>query len=305
MVREAEKRQRKFEAKVDAEVLSRQTTALKPLMVKGQRAYFPQIASLEQRIKTLVEAKGVKTLEVRDYLNYGREILDLSKRFSGTTLQAEAQLKTDKWSARGLDGFTLKEVAMLVGVNVTSLETINCLFDFMRIGAYYPSLALSTYFWSSLYSNDNLFRAGIYPLSRTVRFDKVAVYIITGTINGKIRLAIYDSDLLRKPTSLVKDFGEFSASSTGWIEGAIDITLKKGLYFVCWNTNNYNIGLRISTHALKILGAVEVLTDYTRTQSLGSFYTSLTYGPFPQTAPSVGLESSYLPLIYFRLKELP
>jgi len=123
MVREAERRRKKFEAKVDAEVLARQTTALKPLMVRGQALYFPDIATVEEKVKTLVEAEGVSTLEVRDYLNFGREIYRLSKRFSSVTLSAEAQTRVDKWSARGLTGSRLVKIAQLFGVTPTVAPT--------------------------------------------------------------------------------------------------------------------------------------------------------------------------------------
>jgi len=123
MVREASRRGKKYEAKVDAEVLSRQTTALKPLMVKGQAEYFPAITSLEEKVKKLVEAEGVTTLEVRDYLNFGREIYELSRKFSQTTLQAEAQLRVNKWVSRGLDGSLLVQIAQLEGVTPSAPPT--------------------------------------------------------------------------------------------------------------------------------------------------------------------------------------
>jgi len=116
MVREAERRLGKFDHKVDAEVLSLQTKALKPLMVRGEAKYFPEIVTVEQKVKSLVEAEGVSTLKVRDYLNFGREMYILTKKFSKVTLSAEAQLKVNKWSDRGLDGSLLVGIAKLFGV---------------------------------------------------------------------------------------------------------------------------------------------------------------------------------------------
>jgi len=123
MVREASRRQRKFEAKVDADVLRTQTLALKPLMVKGQAEYFPNIAMVESKVKTLVEAEGVSTLEVRDYINFAREMYKLSKKFSSVTLQAEAQNRVDKWVSRGLVGSLLVKIANLFGVSPTAPPT--------------------------------------------------------------------------------------------------------------------------------------------------------------------------------------
>jgi hypothetical protein len=116
MVRDAQKRLKKYEDKVDPEVLKKQTEALKPGMVRAQGAYFPQITTVEQRIKALVEAQGVSTLQVRDYLNYGRELYELTSKFSGQTLNSEAQNRLNKWTARGLDGATLYHIAKLFGL---------------------------------------------------------------------------------------------------------------------------------------------------------------------------------------------
>jgi len=119
MVRDSEKRRRKFEAKVDPDTLKRQTAALKPMMVEGQAQYFSEIAIIETEVKSLVEAEGVTTLQVKDYLNYAREMYRLSKHFTGLSLRVEAQLKVNKWSDRGLDGGLLVKIANLFGVDPT------------------------------------------------------------------------------------------------------------------------------------------------------------------------------------------
>jgi len=117
MVRGADKRQRKFEVKVDPDTLAIQTRALKPLMVEGESQYFSEITALETKVKTLVETEGVSSLKVRDYLNYAREIYKLKTKFSGITLNVEAQLRVNKWADRGLAGSLLVKIANLVGVD--------------------------------------------------------------------------------------------------------------------------------------------------------------------------------------------
>jgi hypothetical protein len=123
VVRPAERRQQKFARKVDADVLRTQTIALKPLMVEGQSLYFPNMASLEAKVKVLVEAEGVTTLQVRDYLNFAREMYKISKQFSSVTLSAEAQTRVDKWVSRNLAGSLLVKIAQLFGVTPSAAPT--------------------------------------------------------------------------------------------------------------------------------------------------------------------------------------
>jgi len=117
MVKDAETRKKKFEAKVDSEVLKLQTTALKPLMVEGQAKYMPSVASLEVKVKSFLEQQGIGTLQIRDYLNFAREMLRLVSKFEGSTLNAEAQLKVNKWTDRGLNSSLLCSIANLLGVD--------------------------------------------------------------------------------------------------------------------------------------------------------------------------------------------
>ena len=121
MVKEAERRKEKFEAKIDSETLKRQTDALKPSMVSQESEYFSKIADVETKVKNLVESVGTDTLKIRDYLNFAREMYRLTKKFSGATLNAEAQLKVDKWTTKGLDNALLIRVSNLFGVSPSAL----------------------------------------------------------------------------------------------------------------------------------------------------------------------------------------
>jgi len=116
MVRPADLRKRKYEGKVDPDTLAIQTRALKPLMVRQETEYFPAITTVEEKVKKLVEGEGVPSIQVRDYLNFGREMFELTRKFSGSTLAGEAQLRVNKWSVRGLAGTLLVKIAGLFGV---------------------------------------------------------------------------------------------------------------------------------------------------------------------------------------------
>jgi len=117
MVKSSERRKRKYEDKIDADVLKTQTEKLKPSMVKHETEYFREITNIEEIIKKIVEAEGATPLQVRDYLNYGREIFRLSTKFSKQTLNAEAQLRLNKWADRGLDSNLLVKIANTMGAD--------------------------------------------------------------------------------------------------------------------------------------------------------------------------------------------
>jgi len=303
MVREAEKRLDKYKRKVDAEVLKTQTIALKPSMVSGQLQYFPEIASLEEKIKRLVEAKGVKTLQVRDYLNYGRELLNLSKRFSGTTLQAEAQLKLNKWQDRGLDGIILLEEAQLLGLSLEGYESINCLFDMMRIGAYYLPLPIVSALSSSYTVSTNWLYSCMYPLSRKARFDKIGYYnTVSAGAGNLIRLGIYDSNSNRYPRNLLLETTDISIAIAGWKEQDIDITLSKGLYYLAIHSNNISTNIQSCVYFLRILGAPTSGAD--KTGGLAGYFKTSPYGNMPSVFPSSASELGNLIRIGLRVKEL-
>jgi len=307
MVREASRREKKYEAKVDAEVLSRQTTALKPLMVKGQRDYFPQITSLEQRIKRLVEAKGVTTLQVRDYLNFGREMLDLSKRFSGTTLNAEAQLKVNKWSERGLDGSTLVEVAQLVGITPIGFPLVLSPFDFIMEGRYYTDPTITAALGSTLTVGKDLLRASRFPLTKKVSFDRIGFYnSYTVGVGARARVGVYDSatqvGYTYHPNNLLLDSGEINVEAAGWKYADIDLTLEKGLYWLAVLTNSSSMGVRATTSSLRILGAYEI--DAILMYPLNGFIYILAYGALPSVFPLLSTESYYALALALRVKKV-
>jgi len=139
MVRPSDQRKRMYEAKVDPEILATQTRVLKALMVREETRYFPVITTIEEKVKKLVEAEGVPTLQVRDYLNFGREMYELTQKFTGTTLTGEAQLRVNKWSSRGLTGSLLIRIAHLFGVKPSPPPTPPSILDLINLG-YFPMM---------------------------------------------------------------------------------------------------------------------------------------------------------------------
>jgi hypothetical protein len=122
MVREATRRAAKFESKIDADVMRSRIIGLKDSMVEQMQAKAAELATVEANIKSIVEnaTSTVYSYQVPAYLNVGRELYKLSKKFSGKTFEGEAKLVCCKWFNRGLDEAILTDIASLFGVTWSS-----------------------------------------------------------------------------------------------------------------------------------------------------------------------------------------
>jgi hypothetical protein len=119
MVRSQTYRQKKYEVKIDADVIRSRFAGLKPIMVEQTAAKFTDLAANETNVKAVIEPLGIPTIQVPFYLNYARELYSLTQRFSGKTLENEAKLLGAKWKARGLTEDTLIKIAAQFGITLT------------------------------------------------------------------------------------------------------------------------------------------------------------------------------------------
>lgn len=121
MVREASRRKAKYEAKIDADVARSRILALKTSMVNQMEAASADLATVESEVKRVIEGQttSIYSHEIPAYLNVGRELYRLSRKFSGTTFESEAKIVCDKWKAKGLQVWALTEIAKLFGVTYT------------------------------------------------------------------------------------------------------------------------------------------------------------------------------------------
>lgn len=116
MVRSAEARIAKYEAKFDPTVVSARFTAMKDQAVAEAGVRFAEFAQLESTIKTLIEDQiGSPTL-IPWYLSAARELLGKSHKYGGLVLYNEAQTVKAKWVARDLDGIILDQVLAALGI---------------------------------------------------------------------------------------------------------------------------------------------------------------------------------------------
>jgi hypothetical protein len=119
MVRSQTYRQKKYEVKIDADVIRSRFAGLKPIMVEQTAAKFTDLAANETNVKAVIEPLGIPTIQIPFYLNYARELYSLTQRFSGKTLENEAKLLGSKWKARGLAEDTLIKIAAQFGITLT------------------------------------------------------------------------------------------------------------------------------------------------------------------------------------------
>lgn len=124
VVRPAAYRKAKYEGKVDADVVRSRITALKATMVEQMESAAADLATLETKVKAVVEnatvgGKPIPTYLIPPYLNVGRELWKASRKFSGETFTLKAKAICDKWVAQGLDGGVVAAIAALFGVTYT------------------------------------------------------------------------------------------------------------------------------------------------------------------------------------------
>ena len=157
MVREAERRKRKYEKNVDGDQVGRAFKAQKDIMVDQEKTYFPQITLIEMKTKKLCEAQGIATYLIPQYINYARECYSKAKRFSQDTLKNELQYLANKWTSRGLLGSKLQEIAKIFGVDITAPPP-PALVGKCLLGMYRYSLSQNTTRYMAFGTHD------VYPL---------------------------------------------------------------------------------------------------------------------------------------------
>jgi len=118
MVRHPYFRTRKYENKIDADVIRSRFLAHRDVMIEQEAMKFTDLATFETQIKDIIEAEGVPTFQIPFYLNFGRECYRISERFTGATANNEASFAADKWVQRGLLRQLLAKIAALFGLTI-------------------------------------------------------------------------------------------------------------------------------------------------------------------------------------------
>jgi hypothetical protein len=101
--RDAKYRISKYAAKVDPDVVRARIEAEKDAMVEQEAEKLSALADMENAVKGIVEAVGVPTIEIAQYLNIGRQAFRIRNKFTGKTAENEAMALGALWKMRGLD----------------------------------------------------------------------------------------------------------------------------------------------------------------------------------------------------------
>lgn len=112
-MRDADRRIKKYTAKINGDVIKNRIDAQKESMVEQVTDRFTDAVAKESAVKTLLVGWGVSSIEVPFYLSYGRELWGISLKHSGTIAENEACLACKKWGdeKRGLDMYYLQVIA--------------------------------------------------------------------------------------------------------------------------------------------------------------------------------------------------
>lgn len=120
MVRQPVYRIKKYDGKVVGDVLKARIDVLKPMMLEQEEVKLSELVNVENIVKGIIEPKGVSTIHIAHYLNFGRELYGLTQRFTANTLALESKLAYEKWKARGLEADILKAIASAFGIDTTT-----------------------------------------------------------------------------------------------------------------------------------------------------------------------------------------
>jgi len=97
------RRIRKYQGKIDADVIRSRISALRDFMIELEQEQFANLVALEEAVKKELGEQGVSTIQMPFYLNVAREVYKVKTRHSGKTADAEVLIIRDKWIKRGLD----------------------------------------------------------------------------------------------------------------------------------------------------------------------------------------------------------
>lgn len=121
-------------------------------------------------------------------------------------------------------------------------------------------------------------------IPRRIRFDRVAIHLPSApSSTATARLGLYTCDTAAyRPGTLVADFGEVGAGTTGVKELAINQWLDPGWHFAAVQANgNVVIDAMIGTPVQRVYGGVSGIGN--SSVSYGAFAFPNTYGTFPAT----------------------
>jgi len=101
----------KWDAKFKTDRIKATLDDERPNMYMNVQAVFPLITAMELQVKQVLDGLGVSVAQYGMYLAFGRELWSLTrKEISGESAAMEADVKRQKWVARGLTTAVLEAI---------------------------------------------------------------------------------------------------------------------------------------------------------------------------------------------------
>lgn len=113
-------RTRKYDAKIDADVIRSRILAQRDSMVEQEEAIFAELSEVERKAKIVLEEAGVSVVDMPMYLCFARQCYKIGKNHLSTTRINEVYYKYQMWVSRGLSPTYLASLALLCGTDITA-----------------------------------------------------------------------------------------------------------------------------------------------------------------------------------------
>jgi len=113
-------RTRKYDAKMDATVISARFAAQRDGMVEQEASMFAELSEIERKAKIVLEEAGVSVVQIPMYLCFARQCYKIGKVHLEATRINEVYYKYLVWLNRGLNGALLTSIATLCGTALTA-----------------------------------------------------------------------------------------------------------------------------------------------------------------------------------------
>jgi len=113
-------RARKYDAKMDATVISARFAAQRDGMVEQEASMFAELSEVERKAKIILEEAGVSVVQIPMYLDFARQCYKIGKIHLEATRVNEVYYKYLVWLNRGLNNTLLTKIATLCGTDLTA-----------------------------------------------------------------------------------------------------------------------------------------------------------------------------------------
>jgi hypothetical protein len=108
-------RSNRYRAKVSGDVAKARLEIYGGIQAASfKRAVAGQV-KIERLVKSIIERNGIIVTLNHLYMNFGKKIDKIRRKYTGPAAQLEACIEYEKWLARGLDSDTLDEIVVSMG----------------------------------------------------------------------------------------------------------------------------------------------------------------------------------------------